>query len=115
MKIRLKISAIISALIVFCSAFLTACAAPQSLYTASAPKDVISSVPEDIDNDVCDESDGETNDKPFDPTVNDGALPDASVGFPDKSNDNAGVRPKTTCRKTARRNPRKTMLSQLKR
>ena len=93
MKIRLKISAIISALIVFCSAFLTACAAPQPLYTASAPKDVISSVPEDIDNDVCDESDGETNDKPFDPTVNDGALPDASVGFPDKSNDNAGRPP----------------------
>ncbi len=96
MKIRLKISAIISALIVFCSAFLTAGAAPQPLYTASAPKDVISSVPEDIDgnNDVlCDESDGETNDKPFDPTVNDGALPDASVGFPDKSNDNAGRPP----------------------
>lgn len=92
MKIRLKISAIISALIVFCSAFLTACAAPQPLYTAAAPKDVISSVPEDIDgnNDVlCDEPVDETNDKPFDPTVNDGALPDASVGFPDNSNDNA--------------------------
>lgn len=93
MKIRLKISAIISALIVFCSAFLTACAVPQPLYTASAPKDVISSVPEDIDNDVCDEPVGETNDKPFDPTVNDGALPDASVGFPDNSNDNAGRPP----------------------
>ena len=89
MKIRLKISAIISALIVFCSA-------PQPLYTASAPKDVISSVPEDIDgnNDVlCDAPVGETNDKPFDPTVNNGALLDASVGLPDKSNDNAGRPP----------------------
>ncbi|WP_251182844.1 hypothetical protein [Anaerocaecibacter muris] len=95
MKIRLKISAIISALIVFCSAFLTACAAPQPAYTA-VPKDVISSVPEDIDgnNDVlCDEPVDETNDKPLDPTVNDGALPDASVGFPDNSNDNAGRPP----------------------
>lgn len=92
MKIRLKISAIISALIVFCSAFLTACTVPQPAYTAPAPKDVISSVPEDVDgnNDVlCDEPDGETNDKPFDPTVNDGAIPDASVGLPDNTNDNA--------------------------